>query len=87
MPGKAGGVKQGNIPDDFFPEGWRFAYDPTVPTNRKASDPYQKGKTFETLIDYFLVSPNVTLLQVQGIRQNFAFSDHQPVRLTVRLGS
>ncbi|MFN0036620.1 MAG: endonuclease/exonuclease/phosphatase family protein [Saprospiraceae bacterium] len=85
MPGNAQGYAQGNLPPDFFPEGWAYAYDPTVPTNRKARDPYLKGKTFETLIDFFLVSPNVRIRSVRGIGQGFQFSDHQPVWLKVEL--
>lgn len=85
MPGNSQGYVQGNIPGDFFPTDWRFAYDPTVPTNRKCSDPYQKGKTFETLIDYFLVSPNVVVRTIKGINQGFQFSDHQPVWIEVTL--
>lgn len=81
------GHTQGNIPDDFFPEGWKFAYDSTLPTNRKAGDPYEKGKTFETLIDFFLVSPNVRVVKVNGISQKFQFSDHQPVVLTIGIGN
>ncbi len=85
MPGNTQGYLQGNIPDDFFPEDWHFAYDPSNPTNRKCRDPYQKGKTFETLIDFFLVSPNVRIRSVKGIPQNFQFSDHQPVWMEVQL--
>jgi endonuclease/exonuclease/phosphatase family metal-dependent hydrolase len=85
MPGRTQGYRQGNVPADFFPENWRFAYDPTVPTNRKARDPYVKGQTFETLIDFFLVSPNVRVQRVGGIDQVFQFSDHQPVRLEIIL--
>ncbi len=85
MPGNAKGYSQGNLPTDFFPEEWAFAYDPVVPTNRKARDPYIKGKTFETLIDFFLVSPNVRLRSVRGISQGFEYSDHQPVMVTVAL--
>ena len=85
MPGKTQGYEQGNLPPDFFPEDWTFAYDPTIPTNRKARDPYNKGETFETLIDFFLVSPNVQLLKVKGINQGFQFSDHQPVSVKIKL--
>lgn len=85
MPGKSQGYAQGNIPDDFFPEAWHFAYDPTISTNRKCRDPYQKGKTFETLIDFFLVSPNVRINRVKGIQQDFQYSDHQPVWMEVLL--
>ncbi|MBK7937601.1 MAG: endonuclease/exonuclease/phosphatase family protein [Lewinellaceae bacterium] len=85
MPGNTQGYQQGNIPADFFPEDWAYAYDPTTPTNRKARDPYVKGKTFETLIDFFLVSPNVRIKTVKGIPQGFQFSDHQPVWMEVEM--
>ncbi|MBV6441438.1 MAG: hypothetical protein EPGJADBJ_03123 [Saprospiraceae bacterium] len=85
MPGNTQGYVQGNIPPGFFPDDWIFAYDPTVPTNRKTRDPYVKGKTFETLIDFFLVSPNVRVKSVKGIHQGFQFSDHQPVWMEVEL--
>lgn len=75
----------GNIAPDFLPEGWTWAYDPTVPTNRKLTDPYEDGKTFVTLIDYYLLSPNVELVEVKGIDHRFEYSDHQPVLLRVRL--
>ena len=54
MPGRSANYEQGNIPADFFPEDWVYAYDPTVPTNRKCKDVYQPNNTFVTLIDYFL---------------------------------
>ncbi len=85
MPGHSQGYEQGNIPPDFFPEDWVFAYDPTVPSNRKTRDPYLKGATFETLIDYFLVSPNLRVKTVRGVDQGFQFSDHQPVWMEVEL--
>ena len=76
---------QTNIPADDLPAGWTWAYDPTVPTNRKLATPHTPGETFVTLIDFFLVSPNVEVLEVEGIDLDFAMSDHQPVRLKVRL--
>lgn len=85
-PQGAQGYGQGNIPDDFFPENWRYGYDPTMPTNRKARDPYVKGQTFETLIDFFVVSPNVRIRAVKGVGQGFQFSDHQPVWMEVEVG-
>lgn len=85
LPGNTQGYKQGNIPVDFFPEDWLFAYDPVTPTNRKARDPYVKGETFETLIDFYLVSPNVRVQSVTGVPQGFNFSDHQPVIMEISL--
>jgi endonuclease/exonuclease/phosphatase family metal-dependent hydrolase len=84
-PALAEGYRQGNIPDDFFPEGWTYAYDPTVPTNRKCQSAYETGKTFVTLIDFFLVSPNVQVRKVRGVGQEFQWSDHQPVQMSIEL--
>jgi endonuclease/exonuclease/phosphatase family metal-dependent hydrolase len=85
MPGNTQGYEQGNIPGDLFPEDWIYGYDPTVSTNRKARDVYEKGKTFETLIDFFIVSPNVRIEQVKGLDSGYRFSDHQAVEMRVRL--
>ena len=46
---------------------------------------YNPKETFITLIDYFLLSPNVKLKEVRGINQEFEFSDHQPVAMKVEL--
>lgn len=74
-----------NIEPTFMPEGWVWAYDTQVPTNRSVKRPYQKGTSFTTLIDFFLVSPNVKLLNVRGINMDFQYADHQPVYMEVQL--
>ncbi|MFT5165587.1 MAG: endonuclease/exonuclease/phosphatase family metal-dependent hydrolase [Saprospiraceae bacterium] len=75
-----------NIPDNLLPAGWKWIFDPEVATNRSTMDPFVEGKTFTALIDFFLVSPNIEALSVKGVDMKFAFSDHQPVRIDVRLG-
>jgi endonuclease/exonuclease/phosphatase family metal-dependent hydrolase len=75
---------QQNIPADYLP-GWTWAYDASVPTNRKVDAPYHADSTFTTVIDFFLLSPNVEALRTEGVQLDFAFSDHQPVMLDVRL--
>lgn len=85
MPGKSGRHTQTNIADDYLPEGWTWAYDASTATNRKVGESYDKGKTFITIIDFFLLSPNVELLKVKGIDLDFQFSDHQPVTMQVEL--
>ena len=67
------------------PADWQWVYDPTVPTNRKVRTPYVAGKSFITLIDFFLISPNVRARTVKGLDQQFRFSDHQPVWMEVEL--
>ncbi len=70
---------------DFFSEGWKWAYDSTIPTNRDVSTSYHKGKTKTTIMDYFIVSPNVNIIEVNTIQTEFKFSDHQPVYLKIGL--
>lgn len=82
-----GQYRQMNIAKDYLPEGWTWAYDPKVPTNRKMTTVYDEKESFRTLIDFYLLSPNVELKVVKGIHQNFEFSDHQPVFMKVRLKS
>ena len=74
-----------NLDADFFPEDWLWVYDPRVATNRQLDSPYEAGKTFTTLIDFFLVSPNVKVRTIKGIDLQFQHSDHQPVWLEFEL--
>lgn len=85
MPGLAQGYTQYNISADFLPKDWLWVYDPRVPTNRKTRDVYESGKTFVTLIDFFLISPNLKVKMVKGLDLDFQFSDHQPVYMEVEL--
>jgi len=73
-----------NVASDYIP-GWTWAFDSSTPTNRKLAAPYEPGKTFTTLIDFYLVSPNVKVLAVKGINLDFKHSDHQPVMMRVGL--
>jgi len=79
-----GSYKQLNVPADYIP-GWTWAFDTATPSNRKLATPYEKGKTFVTLIDFYLVSPNVKVLEVNGVNLDFKNSDHQPVWMKVKL--
>ncbi|MEM8584830.1 MAG: endonuclease/exonuclease/phosphatase family protein [Bacteroidota bacterium] len=68
---------------DFMPSGWKWVYDPSMPTNRKTRAPYDATDSPKTLIDFYLISPGLRIDEVQTLDQQFQFSDHQPVRLTV----
>ncbi len=69
-------------------EGWRYAWDEKTPTCRLLNQPYkpedEKGTQYY-VIDGFLVSPNVEAT-AETLDEGFAFSDHNPVLLTVKLG-
>jgi endonuclease/exonuclease/phosphatase family metal-dependent hydrolase len=73
------------ISKDYLPLSWKWAYDQTMPTNRRVATVYERGITPTALIDYFLVSPNIHVESVTGIDMNFQYSDHQPVILKLRI--
>ena len=75
---------QANIKEDFMDASWTWAYDGTVSTNRKNYQAYVDGENFETLIDFYLLSPNIEVERVKGIDLSFRYSDHQPVVLDLR---
>lgn len=73
------------IPSGWLPEGWQWAFDNRCPTNRNVNEPYTKGKTGTTIIDFFVVSPNVTIGSVSTQNLGFSFSDHNPVGMMFEL--
>lgn len=84
-PGEGAGYETMSISPDYLPADWLWVYDPTMATNRKLTEVYKKDKTFTTLIDFFLVSPNLKIEKVKGLNQDFKYSDHQPVYVELRL--
>jgi endonuclease/exonuclease/phosphatase family metal-dependent hydrolase len=73
------------IEQDFFPQGWQWVFNPDIPTNRDVNQPYQKGKTKTTIIDFFVISPNVQAVSISTDDLGFAWSDHQPVRMRFKV--
>ncbi|MBS7008462.1 endonuclease/exonuclease/phosphatase family protein [Anaerostipes sp.] len=74
----------GAIGNEILPDGFKFAVDDTYPTCRLLNESYTKGSQVY-VIDGFIVSPNVKVEQVKVINHDFQYTDHQPVRLKVRL--
>jgi endonuclease/exonuclease/phosphatase family metal-dependent hydrolase len=73
------------IEEDYLPGGWTWAYDPGVPTNRRVDTPYDPNISRTTVIDYYLLSPNLEILDIRGVNLDFRNSDHQPVLARIRL--
>jgi len=71
--------------DPNYIPGWTYVYDSTTATNRKNKTVFNPEKTFSTVIDYYFVSPNVEVTEVKGINLGFDCSDHQPVKMRIRL--
>ncbi len=73
------------IDANYMPKDWKWFYDNSIPSERFTDEPYIKGKTKTTIIDFFLASPNIELSSVRTIDLGFASSDHNPVLLNFKL--
>jgi endonuclease/exonuclease/phosphatase family metal-dependent hydrolase len=73
------------IPADWTPPGFTWAFDREVPSLRSTRTPYRPGHTFRTSVDGFLLGPGVELESVRTHDLGFAHSDHNPVEVRVRL--
>lgn len=73
------------IPYEWKPADWKWAVDYKISTNRKLNAPYNKKLTRVKIIDGYLVSPNIDIVEVKGINHEFKFSDHNPVYMKVKL--
>jgi endonuclease/exonuclease/phosphatase family metal-dependent hydrolase len=76
---------QMKMPSDYLPAEWKWVYDNQVPSNRTVIAAYDPSTTTTTVIDVFLLSPNIENIAVKCINLNFENSDHNPVRIKVKL--
>lgn len=72
------------ISADYLPSDWSWAYDNKNPTNRSVITTYDPASTTTTVIDFFLLSPNVESASVKCINLDFENSDHNPVIITAK---
>jgi len=70
---------------DYLPPEWKWIFDRRVPTNRSVIAAYDPSSTTTTVIDLFLISPNIESISTECINLDFENSDHNPVRIKVRL--
>lgn len=70
--------------DDFISKDWTWAFDTTNFTNRELNTVYDNNSK-KSVIDYFIVSPNVEVIENDVFPLNFENSDHNPVFLKFRL--
>ena len=73
------------VPKDFVDNNWTYAFDGNTPSNRKVDKAYVARETYTTVIDFYLLSPNIKLIEVKGLPNGFEYSDHQPVRMVCKL--
>lgn len=72
------------MPEDLMGNDWQWVYAKDKPTQRFLNEVFTKGKTTTSLLDYFLVSPNVEVLEINILPDNFENSDHMPVLMRFR---
>lgn len=81
-----GSYVPGVIGADALPGGFQWAVDPAAPTCRLLDKPLgAPGETQVYVIDGFILSPNVELMEVRTLDEGFLYSDHNPVLLRARL--
>jgi endonuclease/exonuclease/phosphatase family metal-dependent hydrolase len=78
-------INNKGIRNDYLTSGWHWVYESKVPTNRRVDIPYTRGTTLTTVIDFYLLSPNLKADSVFAHDLQFENSDHQPVFLKVSL--
>ncbi len=82
------------MPDGYTPQSlsvdqiakdFTVSFDSTLATNRSNDKVFDPATTYTTLIDYYMTSPNLEILEIRGIDMQFRWSDHQPVVLKFKL--
>jgi endonuclease/exonuclease/phosphatase family metal-dependent hydrolase len=71
------------LPDGLFPPDWTWGIDRSRASNRRTNTPYRPGFSYETIIDGFVVSPNVHIHSTATANLQFADTDHEPVSIDV----
>ena len=66
---------------NFLPEQWQWCFGSEVPTNRSLKTVFNKKTSGTTVLDFFLLSPNIEIVSVKTYDLAFQYSDHNPVRL------
>jgi len=68
-----------DLPVGALPKGWCVAMDDSFATLRSMNKPYGKGENYTSVVDGFVVSPNVQIRAVKTHDLGFEHTDHHPV--------
>lgn len=74
----------GTLPKEIDDLGFNLAFDSSNNTVRDNATPYTKGENFATVIDGFLISLNLVIIDTKTHDLGFKNSDHNPVTVTVK---
>ena len=67
--------------------GYKFVSDDSLPTCRSTDMAYQKDVNYTVVIDGFIVSDNIQVIEANVVSQGndlFLYSDHNPVTMEFR---
>lgn len=78
-------VKNSVLTKAELTEGFEIAASLNAATCRGADIPYEAGVNYSTVIDGFLVSDNVTIVEEKTVDTQYAYSDHNPVLMQFKL--
>ena len=78
-------VKSSVLHQSEIAEGFTIVSALNAATCRGADIPYTADINYTTVIDGFLVSDNITVIEERTIDTQFAYSDHNPVYMQFRL--
>jgi len=73
------------IKPSYISDDWKWIFKNNVPSNRSVIKPYDKNTIATTVIDFFLISPNIENIGIENIDLGFENSDHNPVKAKFRL--
>ena len=77
----------GTLSPSLLANGWQYAADKSTPSCRLLNEPFSGDldNTQLYIIDGFILSPNVELIEVKTFDLGFKYSDHNPVKMRVML--
>lgn len=78
-------VKNSVLHQNEIAEGFKLVASMNEATCRGADIPYEKGVNFTTVIDGFIVSDNVEVVSNATVDTQYAYSDHNPVKMSFKL--
>ncbi|NVN95605.1 MAG: hypothetical protein HXX18_10030 [Bacteroidetes bacterium] len=70
---------------NYMPYNWKWVYDSETPSCRRTNKAYDISTTATTISDFYLISPNIEILNIRNFDLNFEFSNHNPVLMNVKL--
>ena len=69
------------LPQNYL-HGWKKVFSDSVPTNRNVGTVFNAETSMRTVIDFFIISPNMEVISYKVADLGFRYADHQPVRFT-----